>query len=80
VATHLTQAASLLAGRVDPLQETLVREAQVVDAVGDEGQGVLDGEAGLRGAKEGGGVVLHQGDVGRGWCLKEQGGRGTMGS
>ena len=35
----------------------------MLDAVGDEGQGVLDGEASLRGAKQGGGVVLHQGDV-----------------
>jgi hypothetical protein len=78
VATHLTQTTSLLAGRVDALEETLIREAQVLHTVGDQRQGMLDGEAGLRGAKQRGGVVLHQGDVRRGWGVKKQGGRGTI--
>lgn len=72
VATHLREAASLLTGRVDALEETLVREAQVVDPVGDQGQRVLDGQARLRGAKQRRGVVLHQSDVGRRWRMKEQ--------
>ena len=80
VATHLREAAGLLARRVNTLEEALVREAQVVDPVGDKRKRVLDGQARLRGAEQRGGVVLHQGDVGRRWRMKEQRGRGTMGS
>ena len=72
VAAHIREAAGMLAGRVDALEETLVREAQVVDPVRDKRQRVLDGEARLGGAKQRGGVVLHQGDVGRRWRMKEQ--------